>query len=133
VYSLAAISYLQWKKNHLYGAILCCKEPAVEKERHGISTTTLHLYLRVPGLNSNQDTHFHDWDFHAFPRSLQANAGTVPVPVPSKSLPAHHHSKHFVVFSKLCVISVMGIGLLHHLRKHITCIIYSNKNNSFVS
>jgi hypothetical protein len=27
----------------------------------------------------------------------------------------------------------MGIGLLHHLRKHITCIIYSNKNNSFVS
>jgi hypothetical protein len=42
MYSTVSI-YLQWKKHHLYEAILCYKEQDVEEETHGISSTTLEL------------------------------------------------------------------------------------------
>jgi hypothetical protein len=53
------------------------------------------------------------------------------LPSPYKPISIHNH---FASFLKWCVISVMGIGLLQYLRKHITCsIMYNNKNNNFVS
>jgi hypothetical protein len=67
VYAFVSISCLQWKKCHLYGAILCYKEQAVEKETHGISSTTLCLYLRVTDLHINQDTSYPDGFFMVSP------------------------------------------------------------------
>jgi hypothetical protein len=52
----------------LLGATLCYKEKAVEKETYVISSTTLNLYLRVPGLNINQDTSYSDLGFAWFPQ-----------------------------------------------------------------
>jgi hypothetical protein len=40
---------------------------------------------------------------------------------------------HFTSSSKQCVISVMDIGLLNYLRKHVTCIMYNNKNIDFMA
>jgi hypothetical protein len=56
------------EEHHLYGAILCYKEQAVEKETHGISSKTLELDYRVPGLNINQDTNYPDMGISWFPQ-----------------------------------------------------------------
>jgi hypothetical protein len=59
---------LQRKNHHLYSASLCYKDQAVAEEMHGISSTTLCLYLRVPGLNINQDTSYPVMGFVWFPQ-----------------------------------------------------------------
>jgi hypothetical protein len=46
-----------------FGAVLCYKEKAAEKGTHDISSSKPRLYLRVPGLNINQDTNYPDLGF----------------------------------------------------------------------
>lgn len=118
--------YSGW--NHPHRAIWCHKEQAVETQ--SITTTTLQLDLRVPGLNVNKDTNYPDLVFHNFPKYLQANAEAVPKrrpwPLPSKSIPTYHQSWSFRHLSEI------GISLLHYLRKHKTCITHNNKSNNFM-
>jgi hypothetical protein len=66
---MVSISCLQQQKHHLYGAMFCYKEEAVETQTYGISSTTFHLYLWVSVLNINQDTSYPDLHFSWIPPS----------------------------------------------------------------